>query len=141
MDENNHPQIRHETSDVHVWAVGKFGIALALLCISSLGLLFGLFRYFQVRENTAGVKQIDPVRTFPQPQLQKTPALDLKIIRDAEDQMLATYGWVDREKGIVRIPIERAMQLLTERGLPARQFQPTATTVSMPTESTHGGPQ
>ncbi len=139
MDENKPAQIGHETSDVHVWAVGKFAIALALLCIASLGLLFGLFRYFQARDNTAGVTQIDPVRTFPQPQLQKTPMLDLKTIREAEDQVLATYGWVDRQKGVVRIPIERAMELLAQRGLPARAAQPAAGAVSVPTESGPGG--
>jgi hypothetical protein len=141
MDGNNDPHIRHETTDVHVWAVGKFGVALALLCIASLGLLFAVFRYFQIRENTAEVKQIDPVRTFPQPQLQTTPALDLKAIRDAEDRMLATYGWVDREKGIVRIPIERAIDLLAQRGLPARQAPPAASAAKTPTESSHGGSQ
>jgi hypothetical protein len=141
MDENRPPHIGHETTDVHVWEVGKFGIALGLLCVASLGLLFGLFRYFQARDNTAMVKQIDPVRTFPQPQLQTTPKLDLKAIRDAEDQTLATYGWVDRDKGVVRIPIERAMELLAQRGLPARATQPAAAAVSMPTESSHGGIQ
>jgi len=139
MDENRPEQIRHETTDVHVWQVGKFAIALAVLCIVSLGVLFGLFRYFQAREHTAEVKPVDPVKTFPQPQLQRTPALDLKAIRDAEDQQLATYGWVDREKGIVRIPIDRAIDLLAQRGLPARQSQPPATLVNVPTESTHGG--
>jgi len=139
MDENRPAHNGHETSDVHVWEVGKFAIALALLCIVALGLLFGLFRYFQARDNTAAVKPIDPVRVFPQPQLQKTPALDLESIRDAENQRLESYGWVDREKGVVRIPIERAIDLLSQRGLPARAAQPPAATVSMPTDSSHGG--
>jgi hypothetical protein len=136
MDENKAPHAGHETTDVRVWEVAKFGIALALLCIAALGLLFGLFRYFQIRDNTAAVKQIDPARTFPQPQLQKTPALDLKAIRDAEDQTLATYGWVDREKGVVRIPIDRAIDLLAQRGLPARPAQPPGGSVKPPA---HGG--
>ena len=135
MEENKHPHIGHETTDVNIWAIGKFGIALAVLCILTLVLLFGLFRYFQSRENTPVVRTVDPVRTFPQPQLQKSPKLDLKEVRDAEDQMLSSYGWVDQPKGVVRIPIDRAIELLAQRGLPSRADVPKAERVSMPTES------
>jgi hypothetical protein len=36
-------------------------------------------------------------------------------------ERLDAYGWVDAEAGTVHIPIERAMELLVERGLPARE--------------------
>jgi hypothetical protein len=49
-----------------------------------------------------------------------TPATDLGQIRAEEDAVLTTYGWIDEQGGIVRIPVERAMELLVERGLPAR---------------------
>ena len=117
MEGNKHPQIGHETTDVDVWAIGRFGAGLAVLCILTLVLLFGLFRYFQARENTNAVTTADPVGVFPQPQLQKTPQIDLKEIRDAEDQQLATYGWVDKDKGVVRIPIDRAIEMLSKKGL------------------------
>jgi DNA-binding GntR family transcriptional regulator len=38
----------------------------------------------------------------------------------AETAILHSYGWVDRDAGIVRIPIERAIEILAERGLPTR---------------------
>jgi len=41
-------------------------------------------------------------------------------MRAREDEILTTYGWVDRNAGIVRIPIDAAMKLTLERGLPAR---------------------
>ncbi len=31
-----------------------------------------------------------------------------------------SYGWVDQPAGVVRIPIDRAMELLAQRGLPTR---------------------
>jgi hypothetical protein len=34
---------------------------------------------------------------------------------------LQSYGWIDQQKGVVRIPIERAMELTAERGLPVRK--------------------
>jgi hypothetical protein len=38
----------------------------------------------------------------------------------AEDSLLKSYGWIDRERGIVRIPIDRAIEILAQRGLPVR---------------------
>jgi hypothetical protein len=58
---------------------------------------------------------------------QAAPDEAFKQLRATEDAVLNTYGWVDRESGIVHIPIERAMELLLQRGLPARppDQQPT----------------
>ena len=44
----------------------------------------------------------------------------LKQLRATEDAILTTYGWVDRKGGIVRIPIDRAIDLLAQRGLPTK---------------------
>jgi hypothetical protein len=57
----------------------------------------------------------------PAPRLQVTPVLDLKNYRDSQWEQLETYGWVDKEGGVVRIPIERAMDLVLERGLAAEK--------------------
>jgi hypothetical protein len=57
----------------------------------------------------------------PFPKLQVSPAVDLAKFRTEEAAALDNYGWVDKDKGIVRIPIDRAMDLVLQRGLPARQ--------------------
>lgn len=54
----------------------------------------------------------------PGPRLQVVPKADLDRLRDGEDRELTTFGWIDRDKQIARIPIEGAMKLLGERGLP-----------------------
>lgn len=54
------------------------------------------------------------------PRLQLAPAEDLQAFRAREDAELTNYGWVDRTAGVVRIPVERAMELIAQRGLPAR---------------------
>jgi len=131
------PEHRHETTDVNAWAVGKFGIALALLCILAMGLLFGLFRYFQSTME-GGEPRVTAIKVPPAPTLETTPVQDLKAIRAAEEQLLTSYGWVDQEKGLVRIPIARAIDLLAQRGLPSRtgdEIQTAARDVSVPTES------
>jgi hypothetical protein len=137
-------ELRHEDSDVDVWAVGKFGIALVLLSIVALGGLFALFRYF---EQAAGGPlppvsrryQVDARQRPPAPQLEETPILDLARERAAEDKLLNSYGWVDRASGTVRLPIDRAIDLLAERGLPSRaQDPPPASHATVPTASCLG---
>jgi hypothetical protein len=54
------------------------------------------------------------------PMLQVKPREELKQLTAEEDALLNGYAWVDRATGIVRIPIDRAMKLVLERGLPIR---------------------
>jgi len=120
MDENR-PQLGHETTDINVWAVGKFAIALVAITTISMFLLFGLMKYFQSQEKNDVAKTVDPPKIFPQPQLQQRPIPDLKEFHAEEDKLLSGYAWVDQKRGLVRIPIDRAMDVLAKRGLPARQ--------------------
>lgn len=57
----------------------------------------------------------------PAPALQSSPQSDLAAFEARMTEQLTHYAWIDREAGIVRLPIERAMTLLAERGLPPRQ--------------------
>ena len=59
-------------------------------------------------------------REPPEPRLQTDPRQDLADMRAKEDEVLGSYGWVDKNAGVVRIPIDAAMKLTLERGLPAR---------------------
>jgi hypothetical protein len=135
MEENNKHRAGVEETDVDVFAVGKFAVALVLVTLIAMALLFGVFNYFKSREGGEAAF-VDPTKVFPQPQLQKTPIPDLKAVRAAEEQVLTTYGWVDQQKGVVRIPIAQAMDLVVKKGLPVRSaVPPSADGVSMPTES------
>jgi hypothetical protein len=58
-----------------------------------------------------------PALTADAPQLEITPRADLHRFQSTEAQFTQSYGWTDRSKGTVRIPVDRAMQLLAERGL------------------------
>ena len=127
MDETKHPNAPHaghETTDVNVWAAGKFAIGLVIVCVVSLLLLFGLLKFFQSREETSVANTVEPVKLFPEPQLQKTEILDLKALHAEEDKLLNGYAWVDPKQGIVRIPVDRAIEVLAKRGLPSRSEVP-----------------
>jgi hypothetical protein len=61
-----------------------------------------------------------PQGAFPDPKLEEDERGQLNGIRMKEEQQLYSYGWVDQQAGTVHIPIERAMDLLVQRGLPVR---------------------
>jgi hypothetical protein len=61
------------------------------------------------------------VPTPPAPRLEAQPGQDLAAYRDFERAKLSTYRWVDRQAGVVAIPIDQAMDVLAQQGLPARQ--------------------
>jgi hypothetical protein len=147
MAGNNHehdappPGATEERKDVNVFAVGLFGVCLAVLCIGTVILLIGVFRYFDKLETSRQAPAEAPTAAMPglipQPKLQVYPREDLKQMRAREDQILSTYGWVNKDKGVVRIPIGRAMDLLAQRNLPWRGPAPdsAAAGISVPTES------
>lgn len=65
-------------------------------------------------------------KNFPEPQLETNERTELNKIRAGEEETLSTYDYVDKSAGIVRIPIDRAMDLIVQRGLPVRQQGATA---------------
>jgi hypothetical protein len=58
------------------------------------------------------------VKEFPKPRLEKNERLEINSFRMKEEETLNSYGWVDEKAGVVHIPIERAMELVEQRGLP-----------------------
>jgi hypothetical protein len=118
--------VQHEESDVNVRGVFVFAAALlAIALVIHVGVWF-LFDAFAERE--AAVAHMTPlaegqVRVPPQPRLQVTPREDLREFRADEDVRLNNYQWVNKEAGIVRIPIAEAVRLTLERGLPTRERQ------------------
>src|SRR5207244_526994 len=63
---------------------------------------------------------LQPRLLAPPPRVQTNPSAELDDFRTAEERKLNRYGWVDKQRGIVRIPIERAIDLIAQRGLPTR---------------------
>jgi hypothetical protein len=131
MAEHQHAHaddVHHEESDVNIRAIFGFAFGLMIVTAAVYLLIFGLFKYFDAREGVKGVAEYPLAaaqgrREPPEPRLQTNPRQDLADLRAKEDDLLGSYGWVDRNAGVVRIPIEQAMKLTLERGLPARTEQ------------------
>lgn len=60
----------------------------------------------------------------PAPRIQPSPRQDLAQFRAYEDSILNHYGWVDKEKHIVYIPIDRAMEIVAQKGIPPQKAPP-----------------
>ncbi|MGZ4964857.1 MAG: hypothetical protein ACXWIU_04760 [Limisphaerales bacterium] len=71
---------------------------------------------------SGSVRQRQAAATEPvYPRLQISPPADLSKLREEEAQELNTYGWINQTAGVVRIPVDRAMELVLQKGLPARE--------------------
>ena len=120
----DNPEVHHEESDVNIRAIFGFGGGLMAVAVVVLLVIYVLFGFFDGRERATIpaeyplAAQADKVP--PEPRLQEHPREDLSELRAREDEILTSYGWVDRNAGVVRIPIDAAMKLTLERGLPAR---------------------
>jgi hypothetical protein len=136
------PPVGFERTDVDAWAIGKFGIALVLICVASMAMLLFVFHYFIAREGPPPPKAFSNPANVRRPAgtvLEETPVVDLARERAAEDKILNSYGWVDKDKGIVRVPIDQAIDMLAQKGLPSRTSTPETSNVSVPSESGLGG--
>ncbi|HMD34624.1 MAG TPA: hypothetical protein VKH42_06645 [Vicinamibacterales bacterium] len=122
--EGRHP-IEHEATDVDIRPVLGFLAGLTVASVFIGFLVWILFAYLTARESRTVTADYPLAaqqdnRLPPEPRLQTQPREDLRELRAREDEMLTTYGWVDKNQGVVRIPIDQAMRMVVERGLPTR---------------------
>jgi hypothetical protein len=121
-DERNQQGSGHQTSDINVRVVTRAAIGLMISVIAVYVTVGGLFSLF--KRQYRSVSAPSGITTFgrlpPAPRLQTNPTSDLQQLLAAENAKLNSYGWIDKSAGVIRIPIDRAMDLLAQRGLPAR---------------------
>lgn len=139
--ENRRPQHGpegYEHSDANVRSLVKLGVVLAILIAFVMAAMVPTYKFI-AREHPQGPPASpfeDQRRLPPQPVLQPHPATDLKRYCEMEQQELDTYGWVDQHNGLVRVPVDRAMDMVLQKGLPARPAgQAPAETVITPVGS------
>jgi hypothetical protein len=114
----------HETRDARIAPIVLTGAGLALT-VAIVGLVvYGIFRYLETHPATSA--QANPMSAEesqipPTPRIEEHPAIEIQQLHAQENNILSTYGWTDKKAGVVRIPIDRAMELQLERGFPARK--------------------
>jgi len=123
-----HTDRGHEATDIKPRGIVIFLIALSIITVLVLLAMRALFVALEDRaeegDRAASGRAYDAAAggapTPPPPLLQASPPVALAEMRAAEDAILSTYAWVNADLGIARIPIDRAIEILAERGLPAR---------------------
>ena len=130
--------VHHEESDVNIRAIFSFAIALFAVAAAVHVVIYVMFLFFNSREASGNAVRNYPLsagqddRLPPEPRLQTNPRQDLRDLRAGEDKILNGYRWVDRNGGVVGIPVSEAMKLTLQRGLPSR---PAATEAPAPAAS------
>ena len=120
------PGAGYEHTDIEPGVGYRFALWLAVSMVLSAALVYGTFVFLGSRAATND----ELARTFPlargvsqeppSPRLQAQPFKDIYQLRSEQRGALTSYGWVDKASGVVHIPIDRAMELMLQRGLPAR---------------------
>jgi hypothetical protein len=145
----------YERRDIGIAGIVYFIVGLAVATFVVHLLLAGLYDFLDKRARTrqpavnplienvpADTRKIPPRypdTAFPEPRLETDERGQLNEVRLGEERTLSTYGWVDEQAGIVRIPIERAMDLLSQRGLPVRQDAATEAPAAATNATNPGG--
>ncbi len=104
--------VGYEPRDTRVAPVLMFGVALFLMLLLVLTASALLLTYATAQREGRSRDVPLPAMSPPRPRLESDAAADLAEARRAEDQRLHSYAWIDRSAGVVRIPIDRAMDLL-----------------------------
>src|SRR5271165_5180144 len=126
----------YERSDIGVAGVLYFLLGLAVAGLLVYFVVDGLYHFLDKRSeaeqtpvnplvtnapaDTRHIAKDYPQSAFPSPRLEEDERGQLNGIRLKEEQTLSTYDWIDENAGTVRIPIDRAMDLIAQRGLPVR---------------------
>jgi hypothetical protein len=146
------PSIPVEGDGISYRGLFWFGVILTITTVFCAALVWGMFVLYERREigrdavraplaPPRSTPSIDPVGGRVNPG-HETSAIGLLVdepaalhqFRTREDDMLRHYGWVDRNAGTIRLPIDRAKDLLLQRGLPVRG----ATAPAVPATATKG---
>lgn len=133
--DGHHEEAEFEREDLGAKPILIFLAALVVGCVVVALALRGMYSYLDryesrhepaqsplVQPTTADTRVVEPgnIAKFPEPRLEGTETTQIDTFRMQEEQTLHSYGWVDQEGGVVRIPIDRAMELTAQRGLPTR---------------------
>jgi len=141
------PSEGYEHRDADTRTLLKYGLGLVLVLAAVLLSMKWMFWYFAKSQPLGPpASPFENARVLPpEPRLQAKPRADLRNYCGEQMQKLDTYAWVDSDNGIVRIPIDRAMDVTVQRGLPARpanrdQSNTSATGDMVGTQSSPNGP-
>lgn len=137
LDHVRHPEAAYDRTDLGARGIIWFLVGLAIFLVFVHVIIWGFERVYArfepkgmvrtsaiiTNEQQTGPKG-DPVTRFPQPTLQPDPVADMNKYREAVEQQLNSAGWIDQKAGVAHIPVDKAIDILAQRGLPVRPQPP-----------------
>lgn len=125
-----HQDVSFEPTDVRTSPILKFLFYLGILVVFSYLLVWGIYgglqKYWASTYTQPMPSRIEAGPTMPpEPRLQGMPGHPVDPQQDMRDKIKAdtdankTFAWIDQKAGIAQIPVQDAMQLIVEKGLPA----------------------
>jgi hypothetical protein len=142
-DQHDHRTTGHEANNLRVRGLLVFAAALVGVTV-----LVSLVLTLVMREFSNEERQLDRLevprfagdtREFPAPRIGADPTEELTRMKREDLGRLADYGWIDRAAGIAHIPIDRAIDILAERGLPAARGDAPAAESRDASKTSSGG--
>ena len=126
---SQHAHAAHTESDgVNYRGIVVFVAILAITTLVCELIVVGMYKFLDHNSRTVAVERAPlaaPTLTAPPaPNLLTDEPGNLATFRAKEQQELTTYGWLDKSTGVVRLPIDRAKDLVLERGFPTRDAAP-----------------
>lgn len=127
---HGHGNSGYEVSDANIKAVLGVAVGVLIFSIACAVIVQGMFWWFEKgtgqkeQPKTERVKEPSAKTYDNEPPLQESPEADMIQFRKEENAKLENYGWVDKGKGVVHIPVEEAMKLTLQRGLPTSKTVP-----------------
>jgi hypothetical protein len=132
-----HEPAGYERTDADAGGTYRAGLAiLAAMVLTAIGLV-PVYRLLARQESkaqpppaeVAKTELSEPAQSFPK--LVTSEPQALAEFRAQEDELLGSYGWIEKDKGLARIPIDDAMRIVAEHGLPT--FGPAIAATPAPT--------
>ncbi|MBK9166098.1 MAG: hypothetical protein IPM24_01400 [Bryobacterales bacterium] len=122
-DTTKHDHTGHETTDISVGAVSRSGLVLAGGVVIVMMLMWFLFDVYgaQVRASQEGPQPStldNPQVMPPEPRLQALPRVEWSEYKVRQKALVEGYQWIDQQQGMVRIPVDRALEIVAREGLP-----------------------
>jgi len=112
----------HEQREVSVRLIVVSLGFLAVATFFVFVLVVGIFRYFYATYSTEEATRLSQPVIPPEPRIEVAPYEQLQQVRAKEDHVLSSYALLDKQSGTVRIPIDRAIDLLAAKGLPSHNY-------------------
>lgn len=116
-----------EVHDLNLRAIVLFALGLLLVIVIALLVLRWLVGAWSGEKLSTRI-QVPPALATPPavpgPGIRAVPYAELQRVLAPQTERLSSYGWVDKNTGVVHVPIERAMQLVLKEGLPSQNVDP-----------------